>query len=1199
VDLFGGENAQVTDEAPTVISKNAPKSPVVEAVAEKAVAGALRGRLLAHFELLEPVGVGGMAAVIRARDTQLDRTVALKVLPPEMADDPENVRRFHQEARSAAKLDHENIARVFFCGEDQKLHFIAFEFVEGDTLRTLMERRGRLPVQESLHYMMQIAAGLAHAAARGVVHRDIKPSNIIISPNGRAKLVDMGLARMAETPMDHALTQSGVTLGTFDYISPEQALEPRDADVRSDIYSLGCTFYHALTGQPPAPEGTAARKLQHHQNEAPIDPRQLNPDIPDDVAMILARMMAKDPKARYQRAEHLLQHLHLAAQKIGTPPGEHQESLQFLDAPLPEPPRTRPLLVAGLAAMILLVSVLFLGRSDRTKENRTGIDPRGSNKESVKESAVRAPNSDQKGSGPANSQAANGVVVPREAATAHDLLEVARENHADDAELNVVLTGNNYEFPLAGDDGVVLPPALTSRKVVLRAKDAANKPTIRFVYDVQKQTQLGATGNGMIGLFIDADECVIENVRFVLDGRGNRIGNMAGLIFISRDRPGLDGATIFVRDCDFVQAGQPMEPTGPRPSSIVLNAPNRKPRVTLENCSFLGYEEAKEDGFKNVKRGGLDAVTLKTPARELVATNCAFGPHYALFRIEHGADDSDLKVRHCAAILVGESAAFHIVGEKTTVKLDVGHSWLAGLNASVLASEHGTALLRQDAVSDAAIAYQGKDNRFHRLDAFWVRPTAADRVVPEHTLAEDSIELPAGVRFWKAVDPLEALERGDTVAAFAVNDQLAQLRSTQDRQLLVGLTSRGSQQFLPAEEKPAVAGRKTVTVDPNVKTEGNNTYPTLLGAFAAIMPDIKPDEEAEILLKYDGFKELSPVPVVDKRIKITIRPASGYRPIVGIGSSSDQHLILIRVLNGDVTLENLEIRVQPNAPLSDTGLRSQALVGLLGEGRCTFKGCWVTLDPAGKNVPLSAVSVSDPEAQQMRMDSTTQAGKSPRIWFENCVVRGDGDLIASHGVRPFEADLNNVWTAISGSLLNGDGARDENASPTEQPQLTQFRLNHVTAYLAGNLVRLRAGNLKQVTAVRVEPTDCIFQAAGSKSVVHLEGPNPGPGIMESLISWSPKNNIYGGFEYRLDNQPPDGMAAPPIGTSEWSRQEVGSGSQISKMAVLTPSGDVVLTQSFPKQFTLKSHVVLSQGVMPDLLPKLSVEAPSRTDGKTD
>src|SRR5438477_3392704 len=260
-----------------------------------------------------------MAAVLRAHDTQLDRDVALKILPPEMAADAENILRFHQEARSAAKLDHENIARVFFCGEDQRLHFIAFEFVEGDNLRTILERRGRLPVAEALPYVLQVAAGLAHAAERGVVHRDIKPSNIIITPAGRAKLVDMGLARCLGPHRDSDLTQSGVTLGTFDYISPEQALEPRDADVRSDIYSLGCAFYQVLTGQSPVPAGTAARKLHHHQHVPPVDPRQLNPAVPDELAAVLSRMMAKRPQDRYQSPEQLVHHLLLAARKLGGP----------------------------------------------------------------------------------------------------------------------------------------------------------------------------------------------------------------------------------------------------------------------------------------------------------------------------------------------------------------------------------------------------------------------------------------------------------------------------------------------------------------------------------------------------------------------------------------------------------------------------------------------------------------------------------------------------------------------------------------------------------------------------------------------------------------------------------------------------------------------------------------------------------------
>src|SRR5262245_52775003 len=189
---FGTPGAKgSSDEAPTIISKPANRSPRPE----ETFPSILRGRRLAHFELLEPIGVGGMAAVIRAHDTQLDRPVALKILPPGMAADPESLRRFQHEAKAAARLDHENIARVFYCGSDQGLHFIAFEFVEGENLRALIDKRGRLSVADSVRYMLQVATGLAHAASRGVVHRDIKPSNIIITPTGKAKLVDMGLAR--------------------------------------------------------------------------------------------------------------------------------------------------------------------------------------------------------------------------------------------------------------------------------------------------------------------------------------------------------------------------------------------------------------------------------------------------------------------------------------------------------------------------------------------------------------------------------------------------------------------------------------------------------------------------------------------------------------------------------------------------------------------------------------------------------------------------------------------------------------------------------------------------------------------------------------------------------------------------------------------------------------------------------------------
>ena len=233
------------EDQPTVITRRPPLSTPSgqDALNPFEKWGLQPGDRLGHFNLVELVGGGGMGRVYRALDTRLARTVALKVLSPDQAADGNTLLRFQNEAQSAARLDHPNIARVYYVGEDRGIPFIVFEFIEGVNIRDLVAKRGPLPLGETVSYMLQVTAGLAHAASRNVVHRDIKPSNILITPQGTAKLIDLGLARLQrfEGPGDD-LTASGVTLGTFDYISPEQARDPRAADVRSDVYSLGCTF---------------------------------------------------------------------------------------------------------------------------------------------------------------------------------------------------------------------------------------------------------------------------------------------------------------------------------------------------------------------------------------------------------------------------------------------------------------------------------------------------------------------------------------------------------------------------------------------------------------------------------------------------------------------------------------------------------------------------------------------------------------------------------------------------------------------------------------------------------------------------------------------------------------------------------------------------------------------------------------------
>jgi len=323
--------SEADEKAKTVIRRtdagssvrNAGNSP---AATPADVAKVLLGRRLSHFELEELIGGGGMGAVFRARDERLDRTVAIKVIPF-IGDDPDMQRRFRNEAQSAARLDHPNIARVYDVGMFEGWRYIVFEYIEGTNLRDLVAQEGVLSIDDAVFYTRQIAEALHHASGRGVVHRDVKPSNVLVNTDGDTKLVDMGLARSDQLDMSGDMTASGVTLGTFDYISPEQARDPRDADVRSDIYSLGCTLYFILTGSPPYPGGTMLQKLLNHGNAPAPDPSGLRSGISDDLKAIIHKMLAKSPDARYQRAIDLVADLRELAAREGLVRAQAQGTL--------------------------------------------------------------------------------------------------------------------------------------------------------------------------------------------------------------------------------------------------------------------------------------------------------------------------------------------------------------------------------------------------------------------------------------------------------------------------------------------------------------------------------------------------------------------------------------------------------------------------------------------------------------------------------------------------------------------------------------------------------------------------------------------------------------------------------------------------------------------------------------------------------
>jgi serine/threonine-protein kinase len=363
----GGIGSSAGSSDATVIS--AGPAPPATLASSADIGRQLEGTMLGPYRLECFIGGGGMGAVFRALDTTLDRIVAVKVLAGRQADDEEMLRRFRIEAQSAARLDHENIGRVHAVGAEQGWHFIVFEYIEGRNVRDIVRDEGAFGVARTLDVAIQVADALEHASQRDVVHRDIKPSNIVITPAGRARVVDMGLARVSQVAGDGDLTASGMTLGTFDYISPEQARDPRAADVRSDLYSLGCTMFFMLAGRPPFADGTMVQKLLQHQQEPPPDIVALRPDVPASCGAIIARLMQKEPEDRYQRPADLVADLVTVAEEQGLPLAAARPG-PITTVTVPPPPRSVAMLpwLVPVLALLGTVAVLWLrGATDRLR----------------------------------------------------------------------------------------------------------------------------------------------------------------------------------------------------------------------------------------------------------------------------------------------------------------------------------------------------------------------------------------------------------------------------------------------------------------------------------------------------------------------------------------------------------------------------------------------------------------------------------------------------------------------------------------------------------------------------------------------------------------------------------------------------------------------------------------------------------------
>jgi beta-lactam-binding protein with PASTA domain/tRNA A-37 threonylcarbamoyl transferase component Bud32 len=335
----------------------------------------LGGRYRVEHEL----GRGGMAKVYRGQDTVLGRTVAVKILAPQFADDPNFVTRFRREAQAAARISNQNLVSVFDTGSDDGVHYIVMEFVEGKTLAEFLAGGGRIMPERAVDIATDVCRALEAAHAQGVIHRDIKPGNIMLNARGDVKVTDFGIARMSTTA--ETVAQTAAVLGTAAYLSPEQA-QGQPVDGRTDIYSLGCVLYEMVAGRPPFTGNSPVTVASKQVLEQPVPPSRLNPDISPDLDAVILRAMAKNPENRYQTADELRSDLERVRRGLpveATPllpvaPSAtqviHREAAAPRTAVLPpsepEPERSRwwvPVLVTLLILGILGVALFFLARS--------------------------------------------------------------------------------------------------------------------------------------------------------------------------------------------------------------------------------------------------------------------------------------------------------------------------------------------------------------------------------------------------------------------------------------------------------------------------------------------------------------------------------------------------------------------------------------------------------------------------------------------------------------------------------------------------------------------------------------------------------------------------------------------------------------------------------------------------------------------
>jgi serine/threonine protein kinase len=324
------------------------------------------GRVLGGCEIMGVLGKGGMATVYRGRQARLKRDVAVKILDPKRCRDPEEVRQFVLEAQTMSKFNHPNVIGVFGVGEEDETHFLLLELVEAGSLYDLLKEAGRLTPEETITFACQMASGLAMAHERGVVHRDIKPHNVLVAEGRQMKITDFGLAIMDEDGSGGALGSKNKVVGTPHYMSPEQ-VDAIEVDRRTDVYALGASMYHMVTGKPMFQAKSVVELLLKQISDEPEPPHTRCSEVPTWLSEVILKAVAKDRRVRYQRCEDLIRDLErrgVTPDKVKAPPPppppaalmEHTAPLRLVPQPVRAP--RSPLVTFGTAALLLTAAVL-------------------------------------------------------------------------------------------------------------------------------------------------------------------------------------------------------------------------------------------------------------------------------------------------------------------------------------------------------------------------------------------------------------------------------------------------------------------------------------------------------------------------------------------------------------------------------------------------------------------------------------------------------------------------------------------------------------------------------------------------------------------------------------------------------------------------------------------------------------------------